>query len=135
MDAYVKRPSDETIVTFDLRSFVAEVDADGGDTSLIEFNVRQEMGISVVSSMGELGLVTCIVTGGAMGRVYRLSLEAVAANGDSKVDATRIRVRDPSLFNLLPSDSEAAVGGDVLVDPEGDRLVDPAVATDFITAL
>lgn len=135
MDAYVKRPSDSTLVEFDLRAFVAEVVAGGGQSSEILFDLRQEPGITVVSEMPEVGLVRCTVTGGAAGRVYRLALEAVAADGDAKVDQTLIRVRDPSLFGLLPPDSEAAVGGDVVVDPDGDRLVDPAVATDFLTAL
>lgn len=135
MDAYVKRPSDSIEVEFDLRDFVAQVVADGGVAAEILFDIRQEAGITVSSTMPETGLVLCAVSGGASGRVYRLAVSALAADGDSRIEATRIRVRDPSLFDLLPADSEAAVGGDVMVDPDGDRLVDAAVSTDFITAL
>lgn len=135
MDAYVKRPSDSTLVEFDMRAFVAEVVAAGGVAAEILFNLRQEPGITVTSTMSEVGLVLCTVTGGNAGRVYRLACEAIAADGDSKVDQTLIRVRDASLFGVLELETEAAVGGDVMVDPNGDRLVDPAVSTDFITAL
>jgi hypothetical protein len=135
MDSYVKRPSDSLSIEFDVRTFVAAVVAAGGQSSAIEFNVRQEPGITVTSEMPEVGLVRCTVLGGNAGRVYRVALEAVAADGDSTVDQTVVRVRDASVFGLLGLDTEAAVGGDVVVDPAGDRLVDPAVSTDFITAL
>lgn len=135
MDAYVKRPNDVLLVQFDVRDFVAAQVAAGAVEAEILFNLRQEAGVTVASTMSTPGLVDVTVTGGVVGRVYRLALEAEAFGYGSKVVPMRIRVRDPALFTLLPSDSEAAVGGDVLVDPDGDRLVDPAVSTDFITAL
>jgi hypothetical protein len=66
MDAYVKRPNDVLLVQFDVRDFVAEQVAAGAVAAEILFNLRQEAGVTVTSTMSTPGLVDCTVTGGVI---------------------------------------------------------------------
>lgn len=134
-DNYIKRPSDVIDVQFDLRDFVAAVGLQGVAPEDVQFLLRNEPGITITSTMGAIGLIDMSVSGGTMGRVYLIGVEATTPDGDSKVEVSRVRVRDPSLFALLPSDSETTPTGDVIADPAGDLLIDAAVNSDFIIAL
>ncbi len=117
MDAYVKTPAATIECEFALRAFVAAQAALGVSSASLSFLLRSEPGITVTSSMPEVGLVIVSVAGGAMGRVYQLGVQATAPDGDSAVSMTRIRVRDPSLFNLLP-------GGTTVTPPVGGAFAD-----------
>lgn len=101
-DNYIKRPNDVLDAEFDLRDFVASVAAQGVAPGDVAFKLRNEPGISVTSEMPEVGLIKMRVSGGLVGRVYQIGVEASTADGDSMVEMSRVRVRDPSLFDALP---------------------------------
>lgn len=99
---YIKRPSDVLDAEFDLRDFVAAVGLQGVAPEDVSFRLRNEPGIDVSSTMPVIGLIHMRISGGTMGRVYLVGVEATTTDGDSRVEMSRVRVRDPSLFDLLP---------------------------------
>lgn len=101
-DNYIKRPSDVLDAVIDLRDFVAEVAAQGIAPEDVTFRLRNDPGINVTSTMPEIGLLKLRVSGGVMGRVYLVGAEASTPDGDSQIEMSRVRVRDPSLFDSLP---------------------------------
>lgn len=101
-DNYIKRPNDILDAEFDLRDFVASVATQGVAPGDVGFKLRNEPGISVTSEMPEIGLIKMRVSGGLVGRVYQIGVEASTLDGDSHVEMSRVRVRDPSLFDALP---------------------------------
>jgi hypothetical protein len=92
--------------------------------------MRSDPGVTIASSLQVTGLIALTVSGGDIGRVYSIGIEARAPDGDSAVDVKRVRVRDPSLFEILPGGT--ALGDQFIVDPVGDFLVDPV--GDFIVS-
>jgi hypothetical protein len=102
-NAYVKRPSDKLEVTVDLTKFVANVVGQGIAPEDVLYVVRNEPGITVVSTPAVSGRVALAITGGAVGRVYQCGVEASTTDGDSQIEMFRVRVRDPSLFDTLPA--------------------------------
>jgi hypothetical protein len=130
MDNYVKRPSDVIDVQFDLSEFVTEQQANGVAPEDISYTMRSDPGVTIASSLQVTGLIALTVSGGDIGRVYSIGIEARAPDGDSAVDVKRVRVRDPSLFEILPGGT--ALGDQFIVDPVGDFLVDPV--GDFIVS-
>ena len=128
-EVYIKRPADTITVEFDFREFVARVATDGVASGDIRFAVRSAPGITVSSAMSIPGLVVCTVSGGDMGRVYQIGLDATTPDGESQAEVRKVRVRDPSLFGLLPATSEVVLGdastATYLTMPNGDRLTMP----------
>lgn len=101
-DNYIKRPSDVLDAVFDLRDFVALVGRQGVAPEDVRFKLRNEPGITVTSTMDTPGLINMRISGGTVGRVYLVGVEASTDDGDSRVEMSRVRVRDPSLFDSLP---------------------------------
>jgi hypothetical protein len=129
---YIKRPSDIITVQFDLREWVADRVAEGAVEEDIEFRLRATSGLAIETESSVTGLINATVSGGDMGRVYDIGMEARTIDGDSMVDMRKVRVRDPSLFDLLPSETEIPIGGgnrfvtdggEYLVTDTGDYLV------------
>lgn len=108
-DAHIKRPSDVIDVQFDFLAFVAAVGLEGVSPIQISFFLRTEPGLTIASSMETIGLVKLRVGSGVMGRVYDLGVEATTPDGDSAVQMTKVRVRDPSLFEILDSTTEVTI--------------------------
>jgi len=123
---YIKRPSDVIDAQFDLRDFVAAVGLQGVAPEDITFTVRNETGITVTSNMTTIGLLDLRVSGGTIGRVYVIGVEATTVDGDSRVEVSRVRVRDPSLFYLLPDTS--------VVDDGSTYVLDTYVDADYFEA-
>lgn len=108
--SYVKRPGDTITVPFDMRAFVTAVGLQGVLPAAVVFEVRSQVGITVTSAMSTIGLVVLTVSGGTVGRVYEIGVAASAPSGDSSVDMATVRVRDPSLFTLLPTGTAPGAG-------------------------
>jgi hypothetical protein len=115
---YTKRPQDDLSITFDLRGFVARMVSEGTAAEEISFSVRQAPGFDVASSMAVRGLVACEVSGGDLGKFYHLGVDATAPDGSSQSEVCRVRVRDASLYDVLPPESEVPLSlGAVPVSP------------------
>lgn len=96
MDAYVKRPTETVRVEFDLRAFAASV-----SPSIVTYTIRADAGPTIVDGSTVVGLVVLLVSGGRVGRVYRVSVEATTADGQSTTQVRRIRMREPNLPPVL----------------------------------
>ena len=133
MTIYTKRPQDSLTVTFDLRGFVARMVSEGVSPESIAFSVRQAPGVDVASTMAVRGLVVCVVSGGELGKFYHLGVDATAPDGDSQSEVSRIRVRDASQYDALPTESEVTFGSTVvyLTTPSGLRLT--TLAGEYLT--
>ena len=132
-DTYIKRPSDTIVASFDFSDFVLLAVGDGDLAADITFLLHAGEGITVTPDMPTVGLINLTLTGGVMGRVYSFGIEASSPSGRSQVDMRVLRVRDPTLFALLPDSNAVLIGGsgnafvtetaDVLVTESGDILV------------
>jgi hypothetical protein len=128
----VKRPTDIRVERFDFGEKVAEWVAEGTLVADIGYTLRSSAGITVACELidASLGLLDVTINGGQMGVVYDYGIEARTPSGDSDIDMRKVRVRDPSLFPLLPTDSEVVIGdfrivtetGEVLVTETGEEL-------------
>lgn len=123
-NSYTKRPKDALAVEFD---FTAFAQANGPATYLL----KAEPGITVAATVASPDVMHLLVTGGAIGRVYRFGFEARNDEGDSLVDMRILRIREP--WDATGQDDTVKVdadglwhsvrGGDVvLTDEHGNTL-------------
>jgi hypothetical protein len=126
-DVIVKRPTDIVTVRFDFREFVTRVVAEGVAVEDVSYTLRAQAGVTISASLVDnAGLLDVVVSGGAIGVVYDYGIEAKTPEGDSSVDVRKVRVRDPSLFPVLPTTGETVLGTFHLVTDTGDDLVTEA---------
>jgi hypothetical protein len=123
-DVIVKRPTDIRTERFDFRTFVAQVVAEGVPIEDVSYTLRATAGITISASVFNVdGQLDVTISGGAVGVVYDYGIEAKTPEGDSAVDMRKVRVRDPSLFPLLPTTGEIVIGDFRIVTDTGEVWV------------
>ena len=123
MRTHAKRPDETLTVTLDFSDFIARV----GDEAVITYNLRADLGITVEANSSTPGVFEITLSGGDLGRAYSFGIEAETAEGESKVQLHRIRLRETAnTWDSVPV--VGAIGGGnnaiYLVDADGNFLAD-----------
>ncbi|HWH83245.1 MAG TPA: hypothetical protein VNU71_13525 [Burkholderiaceae bacterium] len=97
MDTYTKTTGETVRLEFDMREFALSV-----LPASVTYMLRADPGTVATDATIDPDLLLIDVSGGKLGRVYKVGIEATSSDGDSKTDMRKVRIVDPALVPAGP---------------------------------